>query len=51
MWDDYWFNKNNFYFYFDSNGKFYFIPYDYDNTLGTSSGMNSGTQDMLNWEH
>ena len=49
MWDDYWFNKNNFYFYFDTNGKFYFIPYDYDNTLGTSSGMNSGTQDMLNW--
>lgn len=49
MWDDYWFNKNNFYFYFDTNGKFYFIPYDYDNTLGTSIGMNSGTQDMLNW--
>ncbi|HET7733773.1 MAG TPA: CotH kinase family protein, partial [Paludibacter sp.] len=36
MWDDYWCNKNNFYFYFDSAGKFYFIPYDYDNTLGTS---------------
>jgi spore coat protein H len=49
MWDDYWYNKNNFYFYFDTNGKFYFIPYDYDNTLGTSIGMNSGTQDMLNW--
>jgi len=50
MWDDYWCNKNNFYFYFDSAGKFYFIPYDYDNTLGTSSILtNSGTQDLLNW--
>lgn len=35
--------------YFDANGKFYFIPYDYDNTLGTSLLMNSGTKDMLNW--
>ncbi len=49
MWDDYWINSNNYYFYFDSNGKFYFIPYDYDNTLGTSNGINPGTQDPLNW--
>ncbi|MDR0763701.1 MAG: CotH kinase family protein [Bacteroidales bacterium] len=62
MWDDYWQNKNNFYFYFaddskggnssggDGYGKFYFIPYDYDNTLGTSFLVdNSGTQDLLNW--
>jgi spore coat protein CotH len=50
MWDDYWNNKNNFYFYFDSNGKFYFIPYDYDNSLGTSLIMNdAGKQDMLRW--
>jgi len=50
MWDDYWVNKNNFYFYFDSAGKFYFIPYDYDNTLGTSSIIkDAGTQDVLNW--
>jgi len=50
MWDDYWINKNNFYFYFDSSGKFYFIPYDYDNTLGTSSIIkDSGKQDLLNW--
>lgn len=50
MWDDYWNNKNNFYCYFDSAGKFYFIPYDYDNTLGTSLLMtNSGTRDVLNW--
>ena len=50
MWDDYWNNANNFYFYFDSNGKFYFIPYDYDNTLGTSLLMtDSGRQSVLNW--
>ncbi len=50
MWDDYWNNSNNFYFYFNSKGKFWFIPYDYDNTLGTSFIMaNSGTQNLLTW--
>lgn len=50
MWDDYWMNKNNFYFYFNSQGKFFFIPFDYDNTLGTSLMMkDSGRQDLLNW--
>ena len=50
MWDDYWINKNNFYFYFNRSGKFFFIPYDYDNTLGTSQIIkNSGTQDLMNW--
>ena len=50
MWDDYWINQNNYFFYFDSNHRFYFIPFDYDNTLGTSgAGINPGTQDMLHW--
>lgn len=50
MWDDYWNNQNNFYFYFNSEGKFFFIPFDYDNTLGTSMLMtNSGTRDLLKW--
>lgn len=57
MWDDYWNNKNNFYIYFNSsdknNYKFFFIPYDYDNTLGTSNNCgvqsDSGRQDPLNW--
>ncbi|MEE1099578.1 MAG: CotH kinase family protein, partial [Alistipes sp.] len=53
MWDDYWCNQNNYYIYFNSkdkyNYKFFFIPYDYDNTLGTSSIIDSGTQDPLNW--
>ncbi|KAA3661378.1 MAG: T9SS C-terminal target domain-containing protein [Calditrichaeota bacterium] len=35
MWDDYWFNKNNFYVYHNlRSDKFEFIPYDYDNTYG-----------------
>ena len=57
MWDDYWNNCNNFYIYFNSsdknNYKFFFIPYDYDNTLGTSSQCgvqsDSGRHDPLSW--
>ncbi len=49
MWDDYWINQNNYFFYFDANHRFYFIPFDYDNTLGTSNCINPGTQDMLHW--
>ncbi len=50
-WDDYWCNQNNYYFYFDTQHRFYFIPFDFDNTLGTGSeGMgNPGTKDPLNW--
>ena len=50
MWDDYWVNSNNFYFYFDTDGKAYFIPYDYDNILGTNDcGVDAATQDPLKW--
>ena len=57
MWDDYWNNANNYYIYFNTRGltgyKFFFIPYDYDNTLGTSlrCGVqdDSGRQNPLNW--
>lgn len=50
MWDDYWINKNNYYFYINSEGKFFLIPYDYDNTLGTSQIIpDAGTQDLLKW--
>ena len=51
MWDDYWCNQNNYFFYFDSNHRFYFIPFDYDNTLGTGQENygNPGTKDPLNW--
>jgi hypothetical protein len=34
-WDNYIFNKNNFYLYHNElTHKFYYIPYDVDNTLG-----------------
>lgn len=51
MWDDYWKNMNNYYFYFDSQHRFYFIPFDYDNTLGTAQDNygNPGTDNMLYW--
>jgi spore coat protein CotH len=53
MWDDYWVHKNNYYIYFNSSDQytyqFFFIPYDYDNTLGTSSIIDAGRQDPLNW--
>lgn len=57
MWDDYWNNANNYYIYFNSTHlhdyKFYFIPYDYDNTLGTSmdcgNQSDAARQDPLKW--
>lgn len=57
MWDDYWCNKNNYYIYFNSKNpssyKFYLIPYDYDNTLGTSRKLDwqtdSGRQNPYEW--
>jgi hypothetical protein len=57
MCDDHWNNGNNFYLYFNStdklNYKFFFIPYDYDNTLGTSWNIgimnDPGRQDPYNW--
>ena len=40
-----------FRFYFDASRRFYFIPFDYDNTLGTAQDNygNPGTKDPLNW--
>ena len=57
MWDDYWNNANNYYIYFNGREltgyRFYLIPYDYDNTLGTTirHGVqdDAGRQDPLHW--
>jgi len=53
MDDDYWGNANNFYLYFDTGkkgtGKLYFIPFDYDNTLGCSIREGGFNQDPLKW--
>ena len=57
MCDDHWNNGNNFYLYFNTTDQFeyefFFIPYDYDNTLGTSWNIgiqnDPGRQDPYNW--
>jgi len=56
-WDDYWNNMNNFYIYFNSrdttNYRMYLLPYDYDNTLGTTlhCGVqnDAGRHDPYKW--
>lgn len=56
-WDDYWNDMNNFYLYFNSQDpqhyKVYMLPYDFDNTLGTSHycgvQSDSGRQDPYHW--
>lgn len=49
MDDDYWNNMNNYYFYFDKKGKCYFIPYDYDNILGTNCFDDTAIRNPLEW--
>lgn len=49
MDDDYWNNTNNYYFYFDKKGKCYFIPYDYDNILGTNCSYDTATKNPIEW--
>ena len=56
-WDDYWNNSNNYYLYFNTTSpsqyQFFFIPYDLDNTLGSSRNVfaitDTGRQDPLHW--
>lgn len=49
--DDYWANSNNYSFYFNKNGKFFFIPNDFDTTLGTAWDIvpDVGIQNVLEW--
>lgn len=53
MWDDMWNNGNNYYLYFTTSHiyeyKVFLIPYDYDNTLGTSNCYDPARQDPYNW--
>lgn len=56
-WDDYWNDMNNFYLYFNSRDaetyKVYMLPYDYDNTMGTSHNCgvqnDSGRHNPYRW--
>ena len=54
MWDDMWVNGNNYYLYFNTTDKYdykvFLLPYDYDNSLGTSSILgDAGRQDPYRW--
>ena len=53
MWDDLWNNGNNYYLYFTTSDlyeyKVFLLPYDYDNSLGTSNGYDAAKQDPYNW--
>ncbi len=55
MWDDLWNNGNNYYLYFNSldkyNYKVFLIPYDYDNSLGTSSIYDPALKNPFQWGH
>ncbi|MBM4056189.1 MAG: hypothetical protein FJ264_16275 [Planctomycetes bacterium] len=49
-WDDYWVYSNNYYLYFDENDRAFFIPYNFNDTLGISYYLdNTGTQDVMKW--
>lgn len=50
-WDAYSYNQNNFYLYNNEiTGKFEFIPYDLDNTLGIAWNETDWTErDIYNW--
>jgi len=56
-WDDYWFWKNNYYLYHNTEtGKFEFIPYDFDNSFGIwwngiMPGVDWGSRNIYNWGH
>ncbi len=51
-WDGYIYNKNNFYVYRNTvSGKFEYIPYDLDNTLGIDwFGRDWGTRNIYDWQ-
>lgn len=50
-WDNYFFNKNNYYLYHHQGSrKFIYLPYDMDNTFGIQWGVgNIDTRDVNNW--
>ena len=50
-WDDYIYNKNNYYLQLDyRTGQFHYLPYDLDNTLGIDwVGQNWTTRNVMTW--
>lgn len=51
QWDGMSANFSNYYLYFDEAGVLQFIPFDMDNTFGTSTAVvgDSGRMDLLTW--
>lgn len=47
--DDYWSHANNFNFYFNTHGRFFFIHNDFDTTLGTGFSIDAATQYLFYW--
>jgi hypothetical protein len=52
-WDDYFYNKNNYYLYHDpSDGKFSFFHFDTDNTMGVDwLNEDWSTREALLWQY
>ncbi|KXX69861.1 CotH kinase family protein [Flammeovirga sp. SJP92] len=52
-WDNYSYNKNNFYLYWnDHQNRWTYIPHNLDNTLGIDwIGYDWATKDLNNWYH
>ena len=52
-WDDYFFNKNNYYLYDNPvTGRFEFVTYDTDNTFGVDwTGQDWAKRDALAWQN
>ncbi|HEB83904.1 MAG TPA: hypothetical protein ENI92_02765, partial [Bacteroidetes bacterium] len=54
-WDNYWYNKNNYYLYHNTaTGRFEYIPYDLDNTFGVwwsgiEPGCDWGVRNLYQW--
>ncbi len=50
-WDDYFYNKNNFFLYHNlENDRFDFVSYDVDNTCGVDwVGQDWAVRDVFNW--
>ncbi|MCD8193570.1 MAG: CotH kinase family protein, partial [Tannerellaceae bacterium] len=47
--DDYWVNSNNYNFYFNTHGKFYFISNDFDTSLGSGWNFDAGRRPLYAW--
>jgi spore coat protein CotH len=45
MWDDYWYNHQNYYLYLEKSGRVTMIPYDYEQHPGNRDAMDRSAFD------